>query len=758
LVSLYHFYAVASYLGAIFDKKTVNCHSRDKGKRGFSMTTVMRLLCAGTWAGTRAKICALLLAAALPVAIASGAGAQQSAPAATSAPASKTHTAATSRHKTAAHRAHHAGAAHSAHVRSAAHKPAARRPAQARLAHRAHAAARPAAASASQISAPATEKPGLTAATEAAPTPAPEQPQTAPVQSAPTAASATEAAAQPSQPVTQPEAAQPPATPTAAAEASITATQQSAAPVPAAEAAQQNTAPAPAPAAEPAPQPAQQAAPAAEAAQQTAAPAQAPTTEPTQPAQQPATPAPATESAQQSPAPAAQNQPAQAAPPTPENAPQPAPATADQNAAQPAAAPDQSAQSAATDQNPQSAAQPSGQSSPAPTTQYAAPTSASLESLPSGPVTEDDLRKILVGKSYYLRGRYLDNDLSFDENGRLTGHAVQGSYTLCIVEIDRVHLTKHKVELEGARYGLHFLGAMPYEDPTKAVDRVKITPKKKFVKMTIDRELVVTPKKKKGKDEQKDAKAGPGGPATPADKGSSESAQPDSAQGSASEPSDADQAKADMASAPPEERPADPGSVTTTTSPAHAAKVLNDALGSIFSAGLDDKMMDTMPDFWKLYYQAVKAKADSRPADPGILRENAVDEKAKLLSKFVPESNDFAQDAGVAGMALYHTVVGADGKPGEISVARPIGFGLDENAVSSIRKATFQPAMKDGKPVPVVLDLVVQFRIYSKRTNVASKPGTEPRDSKLPGLYTVEDERWARIQDSQNQTPPNPNH
>jgi len=51
-------------------------------------------------------------------------------------------------------------------------------------------------------------------------------------------------------------------------------------------------------------------------------------------------------------------------------------------------------------------------------------------------------------------------------------------------------MSRHKVELEGQRFALHFLGALPYEDPTKAVDRVNITPKKKVVKITIDRELV----------------------------------------------------------------------------------------------------------------------------------------------------------------------------------------------------------------------------------------------------------------------------
>jgi TonB family protein len=92
-------------------------------------------------------------------------------------------------------------------------------------------------------------------------------------------------------------------------------------------------------------------------------------------------------------------------------------------------------------------------------------------------------------------------------------------------------------------------------------------------------------------------------------------------------------------------------------------------------------------------------------------------------------------------MALYHTVIGADGKPGEIAVARPIGFGLDENAVAAIRKAKFSPAMKDGKPVPIMLDLVVQFRIFSNRTAVKGNPETaekdKPAEPVLPGPYSV---------------------
>lgn len=342
----------------------------------------------------------------------------------------------------------------------------------------------------------------------------------------------------------------------------------------------------------------------------------------------------------------------------------------------------------------------------------------------AGAITEDEIKSLLVGKTLYLRNGYLDNSLAFDEHGRLTGHSAQGSYTLCLIQIDKVHMTKRKIELAGVRYGLHFLGALPNEDPTKAVDRVRITPKKKVFKLTIDRELVVIPKKKKAK------------------KGSNQEAErPASAQTDESivvaSTGNPVGAGTSPTSIPDRELQSGIGKVTTTTSPAHSARLTREALDQIFSQGLDDRLIASLPTFWKLYYEAAAHQADYRPADPAIYGQSAVDEKAKLLTVLEPPSNEYAQANGVAGMALYHAVIGADGKPQEIVVARPIGFGLDENAAETIRKASFQPARKDGKFVEVLLDLVVQFRIFSQRTNQPGLPNTTSPESKLPGPYSV---------------------
>ena len=436
---------------------------------------------------------------------------------------------------------------------------------------------------------------------------------------------------------------------------------------------------------------------------------------------------------------------------------QPAAAQSPQSAPAAAAPADTQAAPATPPPDTQSApapAQPEMQPAPAPSA--AAATNSATPSAQPGEISEDEVRKLLVGKQLFLRGGYLDNSLTFNEHGVLIGHSPQGSYTLSAIQIDKVHLTRHKVELEGERFGLHFLGALPYEDPTKAVDRVNITPKKKEVKITVDRELVVKPKQEKEKGKPFWAKNSPapkpaspapgtpaGSPAAPAPAPAQQaSGQTPPASPSITQPGESSdaEAQAEIAAAPAAERPADPSSVTTTTSPAHANKVLLDALDKVFAQGFDARLMDSMPSFWKLYYEAAAAKSDYRPADPNVLRQNMVDQKARLTSEFEPASNQFAQDSGVAGMSLYHVVLGADGRPQEIAVARPIGFGLDESAVDSIRKATFSPAIKGGKPVPVLLDLVVEFRIYSKRTAVASSPGVpvQPRSSALPGPYSVD--------------------
>ena len=201
---------------------------------------------------------------------------------------------------------------------------------------------------------------------------------------------------------------------------------------------------------------------------------------------------------------------------------------------------------------------------PAPAAQTAAPAAAAP--LP-GEITEDELKHMLLGKQLFLRGGYMDNDLNFNEMGLLIGHSPRGSFTLNEIQIDKVRLTKHKLELEGTRFGCTLRGHWRTELSSAAVEPLRITPKKKVLKITVDREQVLVRKTKKEAGAKGKGQNTKLAPVTTA-------ATPSAAPPAAAEPSDADQLKAQIAAAPAAERPGDPASVTTTYSPAHAAKLL----------------------------------------------------------------------------------------------------------------------------------------------------------------------------------------
>jgi TonB family protein len=377
------------------------------------------------------------------------------------------------------------------------------------------------------------------------------------------------------------------------------------------------------------------------------------------------------------------------------------------------------------------AAAPSNQ--PAQASPIGAPKSADKASThePHDPgLTEEQLKQQLAGKTFYLRGGYQDNTLHFNEKGDLEGSSPRASYTLSLVEIDRVKLDKHHLELEGVRYGVHFLGALPTEDQSANIDKVKLTSKKKPLKITIDREIVVPPKKQK--EPKPDKKKRDGNKPLP---------QP-AALAQAQEAAITPQAQDTAPPAGPSFTESTRHGMTVVTSHPEADKVLRTAIDRIFSAGIDDRMIATLPDYWKLYYKAIAEKAEYKPVDPAVLRSSQVDKKPRLTMAFEPPSNEYAQNNGVAGMAMYHVIVGPDGKPQDVAVGRPIGFGLDENAVDAIRKASFEPGMKDGKPVPVEVDLTVQFRIYSNRTaaqagDAARVEAPAAKKPALPGPYSV---------------------
>jgi TonB family protein len=77
-----------------------------------------------------------------------------------------------------------------------------------------------------------------------------------------------------------------------------------------------------------------------------------------------------------------------------------------------------------------------------------------------------------------------------------------------------------------------------------------------------------------------------------------------------------------------------------------------------------------------------------------------------------PEYSEEARKAKYQGTCVLWLVVGPDGKPRDIRVARTLGLGLDEKAIEAVRTWRFEPGMKDGKPVATMVNVEVTFRLY----------------------------------------------
>jgi TonB family protein len=77
-----------------------------------------------------------------------------------------------------------------------------------------------------------------------------------------------------------------------------------------------------------------------------------------------------------------------------------------------------------------------------------------------------------------------------------------------------------------------------------------------------------------------------------------------------------------------------------------------------------------------------------------------------------PDYSDAARKAKYQGSVILWLVVGTDGRPHNLRIARSLGMGLDEKALDAVRQWSFRPATLNGQPVAVEINVEVSFRLY----------------------------------------------
>ena len=77
-----------------------------------------------------------------------------------------------------------------------------------------------------------------------------------------------------------------------------------------------------------------------------------------------------------------------------------------------------------------------------------------------------------------------------------------------------------------------------------------------------------------------------------------------------------------------------------------------------------------------------------------------------------PPYTDRARAAHFQGATVLWLVVGVRGDVEQSAVEKPLGLGLDQNALRTIRTWKFTPASRNGVPIPTRVEVEVSFRLF----------------------------------------------
>lgn len=147
------------------------------------------------------------------------------------------------------------------------------------------------------------------------------------------------------------------------------------------------------------------------------------------------------------------------------------------------------------------------------------------------------------------------------------------------------------------------------------------------------------------------------------------------------------------------------------------------ALDEIFARSLEE-LAPSLPSFWQTYARKhLVAEPASLVADvaehPTVPKETV--RVMHVGGSVIPPKPIKTPDPGFSvaarrmkysGKVEVYLWAEPDGSCSHVSIARPAGLGLDEQAVATVSQYKFSPATQNGKPVRVELYVEVNFQIF----------------------------------------------
>lgn len=84
----------------------------------------------------------------------------------------------------------------------------------------------------------------------------------------------------------------------------------------------------------------------------------------------------------------------------------------------------------------------------------------------------------------------------------------------------------------------------------------------------------------------------------------------------------------------------------------------------------------------------------------------------KLIHTANPEFTEAARRDQAQGVVTVSLIIDAQGIPQNVKVEKSFRPDLDANAIVAVKQYRFQPATKNGVPVPVLMKININFRVY----------------------------------------------
>ena len=86
----------------------------------------------------------------------------------------------------------------------------------------------------------------------------------------------------------------------------------------------------------------------------------------------------------------------------------------------------------------------------------------------------------------------------------------------------------------------------------------------------------------------------------------------------------------------------------------------------------------------------------------------------RALHKEPPMYTEVARKERIQGLVILRLVIDESGDVTEVEVLKGLPYGLTDTAIAAVKKWKFEPALHKGKPVSVLYNITVNFRLEEK--------------------------------------------